>query len=49
MLCSFVRREFLQVCVCSLAIAFSVSAANAVESLKPFLDVTEATGLKANN
>lgn len=49
MLCSSARREFLQVCVCLLAIALVASAAGAVDSFKPFLDVTEATGLKANN
>ncbi len=41
------RREFLGVWVCTLAIA--LSAAEGQESLKPFLDVTEATGLNGNN
>ena len=43
------RREFLQECVCSLVIVFVVSDAHPAEPVKPFLDVTEATGLKGNN
>lgn len=50
MLCSSVRHQSLQGCLCSLAvIAVLASGAQAAEPIKPFLDVTETTGLKANN